>query len=396
MTNTTSLNEIGANNIEKPIFKDLFIGGKEGFHTFRIPSLITSKRGTLLAFAEARASRADVDQCKIALKRSEDKGKNWSELKIIRDVGKSSVTNPTAVSLDSGRIILFYQYYPYPYRERTVKAGLEGPDVIRNFFQYSDDDGMSWSEPIENTKSVKRDDKITTIASGPGRGIQIHNGKYKGRILIPYNQGPWGKWKNYCVYSDDGGQTWEMGNLAPGSGNETQIAELSGGRLIMNSRNYPKKISEFLRIKKSSSYRKVAYSSDGGQNWTKLKEDETLIEPNCHASLISFNSNKLLKNNYLIRDDIKKKDTGDYSDSWLVFSNPAHKYKRENGCIRLSLDEGKTWAYTKVLFKKKFGYSALTLIDEKQVVFGCLFETGVKSSVEKIVFSKFNLNWLIR
>ena len=55
------------------------------------------------------------------------------------------------------------------------------------------------------------------MAGGPGIGIQLRHGKHAGRILIPFNEGPFGVWNIYAVYSDDKGKTRTIGDVAPRS-----------------------------------------------------------------------------------------------------------------------------------------------------------------------------------
>lgn len=108
----------------------------------------------------------------------------------------------------SGRVLLIYQSYPAGIGERSSKlqTGHDGDMIVRNWIITSDDDGLSWSKPRHH-----QDDEaakvVTTLSSGPGIGIQLRHGKHAGRILIPFNEGPFGVWNIYTIYSDDQGKT---------------------------------------------------------------------------------------------------------------------------------------------------------------------------------------------
>lgn len=359
-----------ANNDKKsnefPFMADVFIGGEEGYHTYRIPSVITTSKGTILALCEGRASQADHAHNDIVMKKSLDKGKTWSDLEVIAEQGDNCLNNPTLVELEeSNRIIMMYQVYPYGFDEHGAVPGYKKRDkVCRTYLIYSDDDGASWSAPKDITKEVKRKEIVTSTATGPGIGIQISHGTYKGRILMPFNQGPYNNWKVYAVYSDNNGKTWDMGEVAPegskGMGNEVQMVELTNGDILLNSRSAS-----------GNKLRKKAISKDGGETWSPLMDDPELIEPQCQASLLRFN---FANNNEPGR---------------LLFSNPASKEKRLLGTIRISYDDGKTWPLEKLIYEGSFAYSCLTKIDNSTA--GLLFE---RDGYKKISFSIIPISWL--
>ena len=233
---------------------------------YRIPALVTTGRGTLLAFAERRQGLHDHAQNDIVLRRSLDNGMTWQAEQLIAEDGKNSLNDPCAVVLESGRILLMYQRFPYGYHARNsgwikmADTGHEGPRITRSFLVNSDDDGESWSEPREITKMVRLEDRVSVGC--PGRGIQLKSDAFKDRIIIPlYETIPDGKgnrsWRNRVAYSDDNGESWMLGEMIPhdnleGSGNEAQVVELPDGTLLFNSRN------------QGGQYRKISRSNDGG------------------------------------------------------------------------------------------------------------------------------------
>jgi sialidase-1 len=351
---------------------DVFVSGQEGFHTFRIPSVLVSKAGTVLAFAEARRSRGDQSENKIALKRSTDGGATWRAMQLIADGGPGSLNNPCAVvEQQTGRVLLMYQCYPGGVHEfkKALPTGCEGTNVVRSLLITSDDDGQTWSAPRDVTCAIKSD-YATTIASGPGIGIQLTRGKGAGRLILPFNEGPPGLWNVYAAFSDDRGATWKTGGRPPGSHvvngkgntnslvNEVQMVELTDGSVMLNSRSGA-----------GHRLRKTAVSHDGGWTWSKIADDPALREPRCMASVLRYSFDKNV----------------------LLFSNPDAS-DRNHGTIRVSFDDGKTWPVKKVLEPGKFAYSCLTRLPDGEI--GCLYETGTKDAYERIVLARFPLAWV--
>jgi sialidase-1 len=352
---------------------DVFVGGQEGFPTYRIPSVVVSTNGTVLAFAEGRKSRNDQAENKLVLKRSTDNGATWLPLQIIADSGKNSLNNPCAVvERTTGRVLLMYQSYPAGIAEFSPElgTGTNGLNIVRSWLITSDNDGKTWSPPQDLTRFCKFPTNASTIASGPGIGIQLQHGPKAGRLIIPFNEGPPHHWNVYAVFSDDHGKTWQMSHRAPGSltttskGNETslvnevQMVELADGSVMLNSRSYGGK-----RL------RKTAISTDAGVNWSKIEEDEHLREPRCMASVLRYS----------------------FEPSIILYSGPDSS-ERRNGVIRTSHDEAKTWPMKKVLEPGKFAYSCLTRLADGRI--GCFYETGHDAAYEKIAFVAIPLDWL--
>lgn len=355
-----------ADGATTPALVDVFVGGRDGYPAYRIPALIPTMRGTLLAFAEGRASLHDHAENDIVMKRSLDGGKTWGALQVIHEDGTNCLSNPTAVVVrPSGRVLMMYQRYANGFDEHKATPGLDGPRVCRTLLQHSDDDGVTWSKPREITAQVKRPTEVTSTATGPGIGIQLARGPHAGRILMPFNQGPFGKWKVYAALSDDGGENWRYGQTAeegaPGHANEVQFVELHDGTVMLNARNQGGGLKQ----------RKIAISRDGGETWSTTEHDATLIEPVCQGSILRHPTGK------------------GGGDAVLLFSNPGTQTARTNGTIRLSRDEGKTWPAARVLYPGSFAYSCLASLSDGTA--GCLFE---RDGTRKISFARFTTSWV--
>ena len=232
----------------EPEFVDVFTSGTEGYASIRIPAVVVTNRGSVLAFAEGRVRPTDQAENDIVFKRGTDAGKTWTALRVLHDDGANSLNNPTVVQeAGTGRVFLMYQRIPAHLKEHSAgtATGLKGPDIYRNLLVWSDDDGVTWSQPLDVTATTKRPERATTIASGPGIGIQLTRGPHQGRLIMPFNEGPYGKWNNYAAFSDDGGATWSCGENVPGAFvgersqiNEVQMVELSDGGVRLDSRQF--------------------------------------------------------------------------------------------------------------------------------------------------------------
>jgi sialidase-1 len=352
----------------------VFVGPAGGSCGTRVLRRFYSKKGTLLAFAEGRAANADQAKNKLVLKRSEDGGQTWSKIEIIASEGDNALNNPCAVvEQETGRVLLMYQSYPANLSEQsgTIETGHEGHKIVRNYLITSDDDGKTWSKPRDLTKTTKRPEKVNTIASGPGIGIQLRHGKHAGRLLIPFNEGPWGAWNIYTVYSDDRGETWHIGDVAPDNFatdaqgnktsmvNEAQIVELKDGSVRFNVRRWAGK-----------PVRKTSVSTDGGVTWSSVKDVPEQDDPSCMASVLRYT------------------DPADGERSRILYSGP-QSTRRDNGTVHLSYDEGETWPIKRLLVKEGFAYSCLVALPDGTI--GCLYEAD---GMRRIAFARFTLDWL--
>ena len=160
-------------------------GGSEGYDTYRIPSVIETAKGTLLAFCEGRKkNRSDSGDIDLVLKRSGDGGKTWSDLQVVWGEGTDTWGNPCPViDRASGNISLLLTWNRGDKKESAIEPGFS-EDSRRVFVMHSTDGGQTWSKPANITEQVKKPE-WNWFATGPGAGIQLAHGTYAGRLVIP-------------------------------------------------------------------------------------------------------------------------------------------------------------------------------------------------------------------
>jgi len=342
----------------------LFTAGQHGYHTYRIPALAVTNAGTVLAFCEGRMyGRGDAGKIEIVLRRSHDGGRTWEQAQCVVADGDMTCGNPCPV-LDrhSGTVWLPFCKNPGEGHKADI---IEGKAARTVWVTHSNDDGRTWSAPVEITAFVKLPD-WTWYATGPGHGIHLAS----GRLLVPCDHvlggafGQDGPGYSHVILSDNGGATWRIGGIAGPGTSECEAVELTGGTIYLNARNC---------VGTGRRHRAVALSRNGGETFGPLHWDDALIDPICQASLV--------------RVDSATKQIGDH----VLFANPAST-SRERLTVCLSEDGGCTWPVQRVLHAGPAAYSDLAIVPDAMVL--CLYERGDEHPYETLTLARFPLAWL--
>lgn len=366
----------------------LYQAGTNGYFTYRIASIVATREASLLAFAAARKGKGgDWDPINIVMRRSTDMGKTWEPLQVVVQDGDLPCDNAMPITdYQTGEVHLLYQI-----------------DYAKCFYTKSEDDGLSWSDPIEITAVIDEFKKIypwVVLAPGPGHGIQMTN----GRLVVPFwlsdGGGKTGPGKKphrpsvvVSVYSDDHGETWQAGDVAVPDNdvsvipNETSVIQLADGRVMFNSRN------------ESINYRRlITFSEDGATNWSEPFFHDAFFEPICFASMIRHSMQPAQSKNRILFCNPDSRH-----DPWMASrqSTPrsARNRHRTNLTVRMSYDEGHTWPVSKVIDPGISGYSDMAVTADGMI--HLLYEGGTIEGFEGNHFKNqamsvvsFNLEWL--
>lgn len=361
----------------EPEKTDVFPAGMNGVQLYRIPGVVVTPRGTVLAYCEARTNtRADWGEIEVHLRRSVDGGRTWEPARRIAHVGERSEGNPRRPAGGEHEQTV---NNPVAIVDRTTGAVefLYCLNYARCFSMRSMDDGLTWSPPVEITAAFlpfrgTYDWKV--IATGPGHGIQLRSGRLVVPVWLAYGGvGAHAPSAAATIFSDDHGQTWQAGQIAvPNQGdwhhpNETMLTELSDGRVLLVTRS-----------ESQASRKLITIGPDGAGNWNSPRFHPQLWEPICMASIIAHPSapgTLLFSNPHSLARDASGNEI------------PAGRGKRQHLAIKLSRDDGQTWPINRTLEDGPSAYSDLAVLPDGTVL--CLYEAD-----DRIRLARFSLNWL--
>lgn len=353
--------------------QDLFTRDFGGYTMYRIPGICFTPGGAVLAHAEARFGRGgDWDKIDIVMRRSFNGGLTWDEPRRIldhQDFGNGPLHNfNTIVDHENGIVHVLFCY-----------------GYARAFTMRSVDDGASFSSPREITatfEDFRKEYDWGVLAIGLPNGIRTRG---SGRLIIPVwlsTSHTAAHRPNRCatIFSDDEGATWQRGEMVPDvvpNLNESGIVELEDGSVLLNMRNG-------IGVQR----RLISRSPDGINGWSSPQLDPQLLEPTCQGTLF-------------------RHSWADEGESRILFCNPDNIggedakgssifRVRRNLTVKLSLDECRSWAFSRVIEPGYAGYSALAVCADQTVL--CLFERGAAPSGntdDHLTLARFDLEWLV-
>lgn len=385
---------------------DLFTAGEQGYFMFRIPGLLVTPKGTLLAYCEARAGGGDWTNEDILLRRSTDGGRTWDKARVLVKLPEPQPRNPLREELKAElgeRQIdarTYHNCVMIADREAGAVHVLFHLDYWRVFCMRSDNDGLTFSSPRELTAAVagyrSKGYPWRVVGNGCGHGLQLATGAWKGRLLVPLwlsdSSQPRGHGHRPShvgvLYSDDHGDTWQIGDWVAKNGegikspSEACVVQLAEGQVLFNMRHEsPRRL------------RAVATSAGGTTAWSPLRFDPALYDPICEASMICVPQKESDRPVILFANPDPRGAAPGEDDK----PDPPEPRARRNLTLKLSYDECASWPVRKVLEPGIAGYCDLAAADEGTLF--CLFERGSTKrgdhyATAALTLARFNLEWL--
>ncbi|MER5821612.1 sialidase family protein, partial [Streptomyces mirabilis] len=294
-----------------------------GYACFRIPAVVRSTHGTLLAFAEGRVHDCgDAGDIDIVVKRSTDGGRTWGPLQVVNEGAGDTHGNPAPiVDRETGRIVLAETYNT----GRTDGRGCDVPCDRTPHLQYSDDDGLSWSAPRDLSAEILPPNWNSWYATGPVHGIQLTRGRHAGRLVFGVNTETWNGSRVTAnnaalITSDDGGDHWRIGasdswpiaedGTFRQKPSELTLTERADGSVLVSGRE---------QDGTDLGHRTQTVSRDGGDSFTAPFRDlPGLYAPQVQGSVLRLGDRVLL-------------------------ACPGDPDRRRTMMIRSSYDGGRTW-----------------------------------------------------
>jgi sialidase-1 len=370
----------------------VFQAGQGGYESYRIPCLAATAKGTLLAFCEARrGTTGDWGSIDLLMRRSTDSGATWSAQRKIAAVEGPLRKNPLAVARNLARDGEVTYNNPLAIVDRTGSIHfLFCLEYMRAFCQRSDDDGQSFSAPVEITpafEAFRKQYDWKVLAAGPGHGIQLASGRLLAPVWLSTGAGGHAHRPSVVatIFSDDSGRMWQAGEIVAhddqplANPSESMAVELVDGRVMLN-----------MRSESPEHRRATATSPNGATGWTRPAFDQQLLEPICMASLCRLSLPSVDGKGRIL---FANPDNLERADGKAIAGRGRD---RKNLSVKLSYDEGRTWPVSRVLDGGPSGYSDLAVGPDHSMY--CLYEQGGREAASafrpSLSLARFNLEWL--
>jgi hypothetical protein len=341
----------------------LFSPGDYNSVSYRIPSIVTAKDGSLITSTDKRKFHsgdlsADIDQY---IRRSTDNGKTWSDVLLTCGENTSLGYGDPALVVDqvTGKIICLVVH------DKSF-FGSSSSAPIKVISLESNDNGISWSEPKDITNQLYGANCENTATKNwagmfisSGRGLQLRNGRilFAGVVRDGVNSGL----QVHAVYTDDLGETWHVSPYsAINGGDESKFAEKNNGDVIVSIRKAPKRYWNT--------------STDNGITWGNAKQQSYLTDPACNGEILAYTS------------------TLDGYEKNRILHSLCYASNRTNVSMLLSYDEGETYPIRKTICATSSAYSTFTILNDGTI--GMYYEDGSTGNTYDMIFVRFSLDWL--
>ncbi|NMN00597.1 Glycosyl hydrolase, BNR repeat-containing protein [Bifidobacterium sp. DSM 109958] len=391
----------------------LFDAGYAGSASYRIPSLVRTPRGTLIAGADRRTAISNdaPNHIDFVIRRSTDGGRTWLPMQTVIAMpgredgleGASAIDSCPVADARTGRVTVLIDLNPGGIGLTNCERGLgvdahgdlklwdadgnettlsrvpDAGDVWRSPRRapagqrwhaartcyvaeiHSDDDGATWSEPRLIDHMVK-EPWMRFMGVCPGAGIQLTRGAHAGRLLVPFYCSGDSRvhYSNGALISDDGGETWRRGRMV----NEGRTIngrtvdpvtmrddDATGSETVFVQRADGDVVA-FFRNQNASGRVGKAVSHDGGETWDGLEFDPALPEIFSQPNAIAAPG---------------------LGDDAVLFANASQMLPyRGRGVVRLSVDGARTWSRSLCVHPHHHVYQCMAACDDSTL--GMLWE----------------------
>lgn len=340
----------------------LFNPGEDGSKFYRIPAIGVLPSGRLVAVADKRIdSNADLPgRIDVVARYSDDNGRSWSpQIPVMTHNEEGGYGDPCMIYDSRRKALLVIATHG---RGLWDDGGLSSPARIT--ISRSTDGGETWSEPADITDqfygkpgSDAPVEGLTGFATS-GRGLQLRDGRLMFAIVSRRGDKQWEPLDVYCVYSDDGGDTWtSSGHPVDTDGDETKFVQLPDGRVMAS-----------IRSRQKHQGRKFCYSSDGGRTWTAAERSTTLIDPACNGEVINLTTSE--------------------GKQLLLHSLPAPE-GRLDVALWTSADNGTSWQRLRQTSYCPSVYSSMAILNDGSL--GMLTEEACSTGGQRIIYQNYRL-----